>query len=129
MRLVFSSFLVGAITSSYGVITFTDTIRQRKHFLEPQFDEEEFKAFLYQAVRNNFSPLVFFPFKRACIFQELNQKLQEKKFGEEGYLQKETQKFVHDKVVPAVRENVNKVFSIPVQEMVNDIIKKFTENK
>ncbi len=50
MRLVFSSFLVGAVFSTYGVLTFTETVRQRKHFLEPQFDEEEFRAFMYQAV-------------------------------------------------------------------------------
>ncbi len=62
--------------------------------------------------------------------QELNQKLQEKKYGvSDSYVQKEVQKFVHDQVVPGVRENVNKLFSVPLQEIVNGIMKNFTENK
>ncbi len=137
MRLIFSSFLVGAITSSYAVVNLTESVRQRKHFLEPKFDEEEFRAFMYQAV-SFWHPIEQFWFVLSTLkhhfffffmFQELNQKLQEKKYGGEGYVQKETQKFIHDQVVPTVRDNVNKLFSVPIQELVDDMIKKFTENK
>lgn len=61
MRLVFSSFLVGVITSSYAVVNITETIRERKHFLEPKFDEEEFRAFLYQAVSGSRSIRYLWP--------------------------------------------------------------------
>ncbi len=64
------------------------------------------------------------------FLQELNQKLQEKKYGgRDSYVQKEVQKFVHDQVVPGVRENINKLFSVPIQEIVNGMMKNFTENK
>jgi hypothetical protein len=50
MRLVLSSFMVGAGVTAYGTTLLTAGLRERKQFLDPKFDDEEFSAFLYQSV-------------------------------------------------------------------------------